>query len=288
MTDPTQHFFESQRLRLSYWDWGNADAPPMVLVHGGRDHSRAWDRIAEAFRDDYHVVAPDLRGHGDSDWALGSQYGLPDFIPDLVRLIEIVGGPATVVAHSFGGQVSTITAGTYPELFAAFIAIEGTSSLQPAEFPEMSPAWMREWSERVRGFEKPSFRVYKTVDEAAQRIAEANPRLPADFVPDIARYAVKPVEGGYVWKFDNWVHGRTSMEIRRDERVQFWRAIPCPTLLFYGDESHIAFRVSPDAYQHFPNARAVTVPGAGHWVHHDQPALVIEEMRKFLAEVHAG
>ena len=285
MAEPTQHFFQSQRLRLSYWDWGNEGAPPLVLMHGGRDHSRTWDRIAEAFRDDHHVVAPDLRGHGDSDWAPGSQYGVPDFIPDLVRLIETVGGHAAVMAHSFGGQVATLTAGTYPELFSAFIAVEGTSSNQPAEFPQMSPGWMREWVERVRGFETPNVRVYRTIEEAAERIAAANPRLPADFVPDIARYAVKPVEGGYVWKFDNWLHGRTSMEVRRDERQAFWAAITCPTLLFYGGESHIAHRASTEAVQHMANARAVTVPGAGHWVHHDQPAIVIAEMRAFLGRV---
>ena len=257
-------------------------------MHGGRDHARTWDRIAEAFRDDHHVVAVDLRGHGDSDWAPGSQYGVPDFVPDLLRLVEILGGGTAIVAHSFGGRVATVTAGTYPGLFSAFVAIEGTSSLQPGEFPEMSPAWMREWSERVRSFETPTFRVYRSIEEAAERIAAANPRLPADFVPHIARYAVKPVEGGYVWKFDNWVHGRTSMEIRRDEREAFWAAIACPALLFCGDESHIAHRVSPEAAQHFADARAVTVHGAGHWVHHDQPTIVIEAMRAFLGQVGAS
>ena len=97
---PTQHFFESQRLRISYWDWGNADAPPLVLVHGGRDHARTWDRVAEAFRDQYHVVALDLRGHGDSQWAIGSQYGPPDVALDVLRMIEVVGAPARVIAHS--------------------------------------------------------------------------------------------------------------------------------------------------------------------------------------------
>lgn len=72
MAEPRQQFYQSQRLRLSYWAWGADDAPPLILMHGGRDHARNWDRIAEAFRDDYHVVACDLRGHGDSEWAKGS------------------------------------------------------------------------------------------------------------------------------------------------------------------------------------------------------------------------
>src|SRR5258708_24471217 len=46
--------------------WGNPDAPPLLLIHGGRDHCRCWDWVAEDLRGDYRVLAPDLRGHGDS------------------------------------------------------------------------------------------------------------------------------------------------------------------------------------------------------------------------------
>ena len=58
-TGPTSQAFISQRLRPNYLDWGNPDAPPLVLVHGGRDHARSWDWTAEALRKDWHVVAMD-------------------------------------------------------------------------------------------------------------------------------------------------------------------------------------------------------------------------------------
>ena len=64
---PTSHYFYSHRLKLHYVDWGNHDKPPLLLVHGGRDHARNWDWVALDLRRDYHVIAPDLRGHGDSD-----------------------------------------------------------------------------------------------------------------------------------------------------------------------------------------------------------------------------
>ena len=60
---PTSHSYFSQRLRLHYVDWGNPDAPPVLLVHGGRDHCRNWDWVARALRKNYHVIAVDLRGH---------------------------------------------------------------------------------------------------------------------------------------------------------------------------------------------------------------------------------
>ena len=68
---PTSRFYYSQGLRLHYVDWGNPEAPPLLLVHGGRDHCRNWDWVARELSRDYHVIAPDLRGHGDSQWMVG-------------------------------------------------------------------------------------------------------------------------------------------------------------------------------------------------------------------------
>ena len=70
MIGPNSHTYFSQRLRLHYVDWGNPDAP-MIMIHGGRDHCRNGDWVVERFRDDYHIIAPDLRGHGDSQWMKG-------------------------------------------------------------------------------------------------------------------------------------------------------------------------------------------------------------------------
>jgi hypothetical protein len=97
---PTTHSFYSQRLRLSYVDYGTAGNPLLVLVHGGRDHARNWDLVAEELRPYYHVIAPDLRGHGDSAWAIGSQYNIADYVLDLAQLLRHVDeGPVTLVGH---------------------------------------------------------------------------------------------------------------------------------------------------------------------------------------------
>ena len=66
--EPASRFFVAQRQRLHYLDWGNCDAPPLILIHGGRDHSRNWDWTARALRYRWRIIAPDLRGHGDSAW----------------------------------------------------------------------------------------------------------------------------------------------------------------------------------------------------------------------------
>ena len=106
---PTSHTYFSQRLRLHYTDWGNPDAPPMILIHGGRDHCRNWDWVAEHFRHDYHIIAPDLRGHGDSEWMVGGSYNQIDYVYDIAQLLhQKQMSPVTVIGHSLGGSISLL------------------------------------------------------------------------------------------------------------------------------------------------------------------------------------
>src|SRR6202047_5197391 len=131
---PTSRIYFSQRLRLHYVDWGNPGAPPLLLVHGGRDHCRNWDWVAAALRRDWHVLAPDLRGHGDSPWSPDGNYSTAAYVYDLAQLIhqqELA--PVTIVAHSLGGMITLryagmITlryAGIYPDHVRRLISIEG-------------------------------------------------------------------------------------------------------------------------------------------------------------------
>ena len=123
---PTSHFHVSQRLRLHYVDWGNEGAPTIVLVHGGRDHARNWDWVARELRRDFHVIAPDLRGHGDSAWAVGGMYAVADFVLDVANLIEAAcEGPILLIGHSLGGAIALMYTGIYPERVSKLVAIEG-------------------------------------------------------------------------------------------------------------------------------------------------------------------
>src|SRR5207245_1462969 len=126
MPGPTSHTFFSQRLRLHYVDWGNPTKSPLVMLHGGRDHCRNWDWAAEALRDEWHILAPDLRGHGDSQWSADGSYALAGYIYDLTQLIHQQRlAPAAIIAHSLGGQIALRYAGIYPDTVARLVAIEG-------------------------------------------------------------------------------------------------------------------------------------------------------------------
>ncbi len=284
MSEPWQHFVQSQRLKLSYWTWGDPAKPPLILVHGGRDHSRSWDAMAERFEDEYHVLACDLRGHGDSEWARGSYYSTVDHMLDLVALIDLVGGRATVVAHSFGGSIALMTAGVFPEKFEKIISIEGAGAWVRDQ-DAVSPDKIRDWAVRARSSEQRAPRVYPTIEEARDRMREANPRLSEDMAMHLARWGTHGIDGGYVWKFDPWVHSRGLVHnLRLEEVARVWADITCPVLHLIGGESHAARHEiggrPVDSY--FADARRAEIAGAGHWVHHDQLDVATEEIRKFL------
>ena len=295
--DPTQHFFQSQRLRLSYWSWGpvadpgDESQPPLVLVHGGRDHARSWDAVAEAFRADYHVAGYDLRGHGDSEWAAGSHYSIGDHLLDLIAFVDVLGGRASVIGHSFGGLLVSLAAGLFPERFERVVAIEGSGG-RIHRRRNATPEGLREWIERTRGYERRMPRSYPSVAAAAERMREVNPRLSPELSLHLARYATRPAAdppdpatpapGGYVWKFDNWVDARPPVELRPEEAEAIWAEVRVPVLLLIGADSHQRGHQDPEDAGFFADGRALVIERAGHWPHHDRTSLVVELIGSFL------
>ena len=178
---PTSHFFVSQRLRLHYVDWGNPDKPLLLLVHGGRDHCRNWDATALALRDDWHVVAPDLRGHGDSAWSPDGNYDMLSFVYDLAQLIEHLGAPTvTIVAHSLGGNIALRYTGLFPDRVEKLIAIEGLgpSPTVIAEQAATPPAdHLRKWIADKHSAAGRMPKRYASFDDALARMRAENGHL---------------------------------------------------------------------------------------------------------------
>ena len=282
MSEPWQHFLQSQRLKLSYWTWGDAAKPPLILVHGGRDHARSWDFVAERLTDRYHVLACDLRGHGDSEWSRGSHYGAPEHVLDLIALIELVGGRATVVAHSFGGAITLLAAGAFPDHFERIVSIEGAGAWASPD--PITPGEFRAWATQSRGTERRTARVYPSIEEARDRMREANPRLSSEMAMHLARWGTNGIDGGYVWKFDPWLYARSPLHnLRFDETEALWRDLTAPVLHLSGSESHFN-RESVNGRpveSYFANGSALTIEGAGHWAHHDQIDATVSAIREF-------
>jgi pimeloyl-ACP methyl ester carboxylesterase len=289
MEGPTSHVYFSQRLRLHYVDWGNDGAPPMLMVHGGRDHCRNWDWVAEALRDDYHIVAPDLRGHGDSQWMIGGSYNQIDYVYDIAQLVrQNFDQPVTIVSHSLGGSIALLYAGLYPETVRKLVAIEGLGPppdiiKQRIEQPiaDRLPLWvddLRRLSGRIP-------RRYATLEEAYERMQTENPHLTEGQARHLTIHGSNQNEDGtYSWKFDNYVRAFPPTGLDFAQQHELWARIICPTLLIRGTESWASDPNKDGRAKHFRNARVVNIEKAGHWAHHDRLDEFLRITREFLTD----
>lgn len=284
---PTSYSFVSQRLRLNYLDWGNAGAPTLILVHGGRDHARSWDWIARALRHDWHIICPDLRGHGDSAWSPDGAYTMPYFICDLAQLIHQQGDAAvTIVAHSLGGAISLRYAGLYPERVRKLVAIEGLglspAAIEQREAKAFADRW-RGWIEQRRDISGRSPRRYASIEDALARMRSENAHLSEEQARHLTIHGVNRNEDGtFSWKFDNYVRSSPPFDVTDGELHALWGRIECPTLLAYGNDSWASNPLKDGRAAHFRTARVISYDQAGHWLHHDQFDRFVADLRAFL------
>lgn len=287
ITGPASHSFISQRLKLRYVDWGNPEAPPLILLHGGRDHSRSWDWTAQALRDRWHVIAPDLRGHGDSDWSPDGDYGSLANLYDLAQLIhQLRLAPVTIVAHSYGGNIALRYSGTFPENVRKLVAIEGlgpSPKMLAERLAKPVTTRLRDWIEAKRASAGRVQKKYATLDDAFRRMKEENHHLSDEQARHLTIHGVSQNEDGtYTWKFDPYMRIFPPFDLPQAEIEQIWQAITCPTLLLYGKDSWASNPVTDGRAKHFRNARVETYENAAHWLHHDQFDRFIAELKAFL------
>ncbi len=287
MTGPTSHYFISQRLRLHYADWGNRDAPPLLLVHGGRDHCRSWDWVAEALRADWHIIAPDLRGHGDSAWSPDGNYAIDAMVYDLAQLIHQNDlAPVTIVAHSLGGNISTRYTGLYPDTVRKLVSIEGLGPSPAVQAERAKTPFADRWRQWIADKRTAAGRLprrYASIDDALARMQAENTYLTEDQARHLTIHGVNRNEDGtWSWKFDNHLNVWPVVDIAPREIEALWAAITCPALLLYGEKSWASNPEEDGRIAHFRSARIVEFENAGHWLHHDQFDRFLRELRAFL------
>ncbi len=280
---PEARFYQSQGLRLHYTDWGNAAAPPLLLIHGGLDHSRSWDDVARALRTTFHVIAPDLRGHGDSDWAVGSSYSLADHVYDLTCMVKSIGlQKAAIVGHSMGGMVSLTYAGAFPDQVSRLVVLDGITNF-PARRVKPIDVRIADWVDDLDKAAQRKIHHYSSVADGAERMAARNARLTPEQALHLATHALKRgADGSYSWKFDPYLRARAPYRLSLEDNIALWSRIACPTLLVSGSESFLPDPESAGVLGHFRQAELVKIEGAGHWLQHDQPAEVIRILKTFL------
>ena len=288
MSSPRTRTIISARIPLNVVEWGDPAAPPLILQHGGRDHARSWDAVAAAFADTHHVIAPDLRGHGDSGWSGDGAYDMTDFVLDFACIVDTLGlPPCPIIGHSLGGNVVTRFAGLYPDRVTRLISIEG---LGPS--PELAARYAaRDEVERLREIiearVKYAARVPRRFPDLASltaRMQEGDKRLSHAQAEHLARHAARAdADGGLVIKHDPAGYDAPPFDISIDGKHRLWGAITCPVLLVYGLESWASNPAVDGRAAFFRDARVELFEEAGHWVHHDRLDDFIAMAIEFLA-----
>lgn len=282
-------FVEVNRVRLRVWEWGDAAAPAIICAHGAQDHGRMWDDFAPRLATlGYRVVAPDLRGHGDSGRITSGHIWAASTI-DLGLLARSLGPTVGLVGHSFGSGQLMWVAAVWPELVRWVVSFDGLGP-PPAAFAERDLATAA--ATALTAGERAMFgppRTYATRQEMIERRQKANPRLPLPWLEHLVAHGSIETEGGYVWKHDRMF----NIGLPGDFTIAHLNAehalVRCPVLALTAGEHDTWSELTPaelqDRLDHLPGARHQVVEGAGHYLHLEQPEAVFATVAAFIGEV---
>jgi len=286
---PAARRFQNARMPLAYSDWGNEGAPIILLIHGNRDHGRSWDAIAGALRKDYHIIAPDLRGHGDSGWSQDGHYNFAAYLSDLAALCDALevspDRRVTLIGHSLGAHIALRFAEALCDHAERVVAIEAVGAppdMEAARISQPVDQRIRTWFEERRLAESASPRRFGSVEEAAARMQSRHRYLTDGQAKHLTRHGLRALTGGgWQWKHDPYLAVWPFPDITLDETRTLWRNVTCPTLLIYGEQSWPS-GVPAELVQQLPNMREVRLVGSGHWPQHDAPESCLAAITHFL------
>jgi pimeloyl-ACP methyl ester carboxylesterase len=142
----------------------------------------------------------------------------------------------------------------------------------------------RRWIENIRDLEKRRPKSYASLDAAMARMKEANPRLSDEVARHLTLHGTNlDSDGSLLWKFDTYARAFPPYGHNIADAVEILSQITCPVLFFWGLESFLPVPETDPRFQAVRDRRLITVPGAGHWLHHDQLSLFLREATPFLA-----
>ncbi len=277
---PQPRAVEIGELRFSYLDWGNEHLPALLFLHGGALNAHTWDLCCLALREDYHCVALDQRGHGDSDWAPadgpdGADYSIGAQLADTKGFVDHLDlDKFILVGMSLGAINALAFAIAHPERLSHLVIIDA------------GPEMRRPGSSRIRDFVN-EVQESVTVEAIIEKALKFNPRRDPTTLRRSLMHALRQQpDGTWRWKYDMrrfQSMGQDSHRAARAALADGLGRIACPTLVVRGGESDVfheedGIRLA----QRLPDGKFVTVPRAGHTVQGDNPKDLVAELRRFL------
>lgn len=286
MNQSRSRFIDVRGLRYHLREWGREGDPLLFLLHGWMDVSASFQFMVDALERDWHVVAPDWRGFGLSEWC-GDTYWFPNYFADLDAILDHVqpGGEVRLVGHSLGANVALMYAGIRPSRVEKVVLIDGFGL--PDRSAEEAPGRYEKWLRELRS--PASFRPYADFDALAARLCRDNPRLTVQRASWLAHHLGEDDGAGGVRLAGDPAHRQVNPVLyRRAEAEACWRRVAAPVLWIEPEDQCLRHRIGVDD-QTYASAKAclndvqvARVADAGHNVHHDQPQRLAGIIERFM------
>jgi pimeloyl-ACP methyl ester carboxylesterase len=272
---PQDRFINVNGLRLHYLDWGNEAKPPLILLHGIGRVAHTFDHLAGHFSPNHHVIAVDMRGHGDSGWDANGAYLVEDYVKDIEGLAQQLRLRNIVIwGNSTGGRVAQVFAGMHPELVAGVIA-EDVGPERPREIADSGTRRMQQEDERG----------WTSEEELLAELKAGNARTTDSVLRAYVTYGSKRrADGRVIWKRDPKIaNGFVPTELWR-----FVREIKSPIIYILGGRSTIVPAATQQQLkQTLPQVQIETLPGLGHYPSEENTKDFLVVADRFLAGLPA-
>lgn len=263
-------FITVNGLRLHYLDWGSDTKPPFIMLHGISRVAHQFDHIAPHFTANYHVIAIDMRGHGDSEWSPAGDYLVQDYVKDLeafVAQLDLHG--LTLLGNSTGGRVVQVYAGMHPDRVARLIV----EDVGPERTNDIAAAFTRLVQNEANG--------WASEEELLAFLKKGNAKTPEPILRSYAHFASKRREDGrIVWKRDP----QLAKGFVPTELWKFVTEIKCPAIYILGGASRIVpVETQQKLKQTLPDIQIVVMPGLGHYPDQEATSEFLSIVQSFLA-----
>src|SRR6185503_21005886 len=218
---PADRFVTVNGLRIHYLEWGSADKQPLIMLHGIGRVAHTFDHIAPHFASKYHVMAVDMRGHGDSGWDPKGEYLVEDYVKDIEGMAEQLRlQNITIWGNSTGGRVAQVFAALHPELVSAVIS-EDVGPERPTQVADSVTRQLKQEDERG----------WASEEELLAQLKTSNSRTPEEILRAYAHYGSKKRgDGRVMWNRDPAIgNGFVPTELWR-----FVRQIKSPIIYVVG------------------------------------------------------
>lgn len=261
--------------RLHYLDWGTRGRPPILFLHGGALTAHTWDVVCLGLRGEYHCVALDQRGHGDSEWSPIMDYAPEAHARDIDGVLDALGfDRAVLVGQSMGGLNGFVYTTQHPERVAALVLVD------------VGPGIRIAGAQRIGSFVASTAEI-DSIDAFVEQAMAFNPLRDRRLLTGSARHALRQLPNGkWVRKNDTRFFGQVGIEEVARRIAEYWKdadKIPCPALVVRGALSDVLLDDAAERFaRSLPHGRWIRVEGAGHTVQGDNPAGLIAALRPFL------